>query len=159
MPVDKNVEGDDRRDDQERQETEYRRAAGDERLKGVEKPLCALGDKIADGALNLCARQLLVEAQGVQPAAAVFRNEGVALLHGEGLQAHRIVRQALGKGYELIAQDRGDENENNHHAQGESDQNEERRTEAVEPQTLELEHDRVEKVAQHDAAAKGVIVD
>ena len=58
----------------------------------------------------MCARQLLAEAQGVQPAAAVFRNEGVALLHGERLQAHRIVRQALRKGYELIVQDRGDEN-------------------------------------------------
>ena len=84
----------------------------------------------------------------------VFRDERVALLHGQRLQPHRVARQALRKGDKLIAEDRDDENENNHNRQGESDENEKRCGKAVEPQPLKLEHNGVKKVSERNAGGE-----
>ena len=63
VPVDQNIKGDDRRDDQEREEIEQRRSARHQPSECVEKPLRALRDEVADRFLNLRARQLLAEAE------------------------------------------------------------------------------------------------
>ena len=73
--------------------------------------MCALSDEVADGFLDLSARQLLAEPEGIEPMAAVFRNERVAFLDRDRLQPHRIARQVLGEGNELAAQHRHDKNE------------------------------------------------
>ena len=126
VPVDKNVKGDDGRDDQERQEIEQRGPARHKPCESVEKPLCALSDEVADRFLNLRARQLLTEPEGIQPMAAVFRNERVALLYRDRLQPHRIAWQVLSEGNELTTQHRDDENKKEDDGQDENRENENR---------------------------------
>ena len=154
VPVDENIKGDDRRDDQERQEIEQRGSAGHQPCERVEKPLCALRDEVADRFLNLRARQLLAEPEGVQPTAAIFRNERVALLHGERLQPHRVAGQVLSEGDELAAQHRDDKNKKEDDGQDENRENEKRRAEAIESEPLKFEHDRVEKIAENNAGGE-----
>ena len=86
--------------------------------------------------------------------AAVFRNERVALLDGERLQPHRIAGQVLSEGDELISQHRDDKNEKEDDGQDENSENEKRRAEAIEPEPLKFEHDRVEKIAENDAGGE-----
>src|SRR6202142_302393 len=132
VPVDKNIKGDDRRDDQERQEIEQRSPARHQPCESVEKPLCALCDEVADGFLNLRARQLLAEPKGIQPMAAVFRNQRVALLYRDRLQPHCIAGQVLSEGNELTAQHRDDENKKKDDGQDENRENKKRCAEATE---------------------------
>ena len=94
--------------------------------ESVEEPLRALRDEVADRFLNLRARQLLVEPEGLQPMAAVFRNERVALLNGKSLQPHRIAWQVLSEGDELISQHRDDKNEKKDDGYDENSENEKR---------------------------------
>ena len=154
VPVDKNIKGDDRRDDQQRQEIEQRGSAGHQPCESVEKPLCALRDEVADRLLNLRARQLLAEPEGVQPPAAIFRNERVSLLHGERLQPHRVAWQMLSEGDELISQHRDDKNKKEDTGQDENSENEKRRAEAIEPKPLKFEHDGIKKIAENNAGGE-----
>ena len=94
--------------------------------------MCALRDEVADRFLNLRARQLLAQPEGIKPMAAVFRNERVALLDRDRLQPHRIAWQVLSEGNELIAQHRDDENKKKDDGQDENGENEKRCAEATE---------------------------
>ena len=122
--------------------------------ESVEKPLCALRDEVADRFLDLRARQLLLEPEGLEPPAAVFRNERVSLLYRERLQSHRIAGQMLSEGDKLIPQHRDDKNEKEDDGQDENSEDEKRRAEAVEPEPLKFEHDGVKKIAENNAGGE-----
>ena len=151
VPVDQNVEGDDGRDDQKREEAEHRGAAGHEPAQSVDEPLRALGDEVADRFLNLVGGELIAETELVEPGPQVFLGQRHALVERQRLKAHGVAGKLLGEGDELVAEDRRDHDEDERKRGGERHENDQRRAEAVEPQFLELADQRVEEVAERDS--------
>ena len=80
--------------------------------------------------------------------------KSVALRHGERLQPHRVARQVLSEGDELVSQHRDDENEKENDRQDENSENEKRRAEAIEAEPLKFENDRIEKIAENDTGGE-----
>ena len=112
-------------------------------------------DEVADGSLNLRARQFLAEPQGVQPPAAIFCDERISLFDRERLQTHRVAWQMLSEDDELIPQHRDDKNEKEDAGQDENCENEKRGGEAIEPKPLKFEYDGVEKIAENNTGGEG----
>ena len=140
IPVEKHVEGDHRRDDEERKHVDKRPPAGpDRRQQRAEEPR-PLGENCAKVLLDRHGR-LADEAS--QPA--------ILARQKDGLEARHVVRQAL---YELrgLPHQHGDDAK-----QGRGEQEEERhkddecRAEAREPLALEPVGDWIEEIGQRHA--------
>ena len=133
FPVDQDVEGDHRGDDQEREETEDRRAAGDQRLERADQPLRALRDEIADRRLDFGRGKLLRKAELVEIAAEILVDHRRALFERQRLEPYCVSGKLLDEGDELIAEDGPGDDEGQREGGGEDDEDDQSRAERLRP--------------------------
>jgi len=100
VPIEKHIEGDDRRYDKQRNQADQRLAAPYNRIQKRRRPLRGLGDEILCGACELCAG-ITAEAELVHQDYPVVASRRRGLGRNQFLQLDGIFRQRPGETYKL----------------------------------------------------------
>jgi hypothetical protein len=145
VPVDEQVERDDRRHHHQRQDAEQRLPAGPERAEKIAEPRRAPADHGAELSLQVGQRQ--VDAQPVEKRRAARRQQHLELL--------RIVGDARDETRHVGGDEGDEEQQAQHEKQDEHAQDRQRGQEAAEADALQPVGQRVEKIRQDEAGDEG----
>jgi hypothetical protein len=147
VPVEQHVEGDDRRDDDQRHEIDQRLPLRPQRADETGENLSALPDEIGDRLLHLLRVEAVAKTEPVENAGI---KDAAHLAGCELLQLDDIVRQRRDEGGKLVTKHRRQKNERQREEQDEERQNEQRRRQTAQAPFFQLVGDGIEQIAERD---------
>ena len=145
VPVVQHVEGDDRRDDEQRGDRDQRLAPGPERFEEGEEPCPALPHQRADGGLQL--------ADHLRSADALKQRAGT--LDEDALQLAHHGRQGVDQRGDLAGGERHHDDEQQHEPDDEARQDQQGRGEPAEAEPLQPVGERIEQVGERQPRHEG----